>query len=59
MKGLIMTRLEALQAAKEYVAETLKEKNEKGYPLTRDTTLEARISQELKVANWLMGDNDC
>jgi hypothetical protein len=54
-----MTRLEALQAAKEYVAETLKEKNEKGYPLTRDTTLEARISQELKVANWLMGDNDC
>jgi Peptidase inhibitor family I36 len=36
-------------------ANTMKEKNEKGYPLTRDSTLESRIAQELKVAQWLLG----
>jgi hypothetical protein len=52
-----MTRLEALEAARKHVADLYAVKNDRGYPrFTGDVN--GVISQELTIAEFLLGEND-
>lgn len=48
-----MNRLEALKAAREYVAELYAVKNDRGYPRFSGS-VESVLAQELKVAEFLL-----
>ncbi len=50
-----MSRLEALKAAREYVAELHAVKNERGYPRFQGNVNDV-LGQELRVAEFLLAD---
>jgi hypothetical protein len=52
-----MTRLEALKAAREFVAELYSFKNDRGYSKFTGNANDV-LSEELKIAAFLLGDDN-
>lgn len=52
-----MTRLEALEAARKYVADLYAVKNDRGYPRFSGNVNEV-LSQELRIADFLLRGED-